>query len=174
MNVYCEMKKGGWTRVMNRVNRNNFFNRNWQNYKIGFGLIEDNYWMGLDNMRKILGDLGMELRIDMYNNITQNQTQLYYFLVYDHFSIDSERKMYSLDLGNRINGNTHDSLRYSNLQKFTTLDRDNDVDSRNCANVFQGGWWFNSCFHMCLTCTDIAHHYTSYFDSMKMMIKPHH
>ena len=30
--------------------------------------------------------------------------------------------------------------------RFSTFDKDNDKDStRHCAQVFKGGWWFNSC-----------------------------
>ena len=35
--VYCEMNKGGWTRVMNRIENTNFFDKSWAEYKNGFG-----------------------------------------------------------------------------------------------------------------------------------------
>ena len=38
-----------------------------------------------------------------------------------------------------------DSLGYHNNMKFSTHDKDNDPDSRNCANDFDGGWWFKEC-----------------------------
>ncbi|CAG2217728.1 unnamed protein product [Mytilus edulis] len=37
-----------------------------------------------------------------------------------------------------------DSLSYHNGMKFSTVDRDNDLHSMNCAKE-QGPWWFKSC-----------------------------
>ena len=166
------MKKGGWTRIMNRVNRNNFFNRNWQDYKIGFGSIENNYWMGLDNMRKLIGDRRMELRLDLFNIISDNS-----FIVYDHFNIDSERQMYTLEIGYKIEGNLPDSLSYHNNLKFSTNDRDNDAHTGDCAKIYNGGWWFGQCYQTCLTCNSDTGNYFikpthTFFDNIKMMIKP--
>ena len=31
--------------------------------------------------------------------------------------------------------------------RFSTYDNDNDLSSINCADVFNGGWWFNNCMH---------------------------
>ena len=90
------MSKGGWTRIMNRVKLekgNLFFNRTWQDYKNGFGSIEDNYWMGLENMRNIIGNKRMQLRIEMFNKNDQIA-----FLVYDYFNIDSESNSYKLTI----------------------------------------------------------------------------
>lgn len=37
---------------------------------------------------------------------------------------------------------TGDSLSYNDGMKFSTVDRDNDLDIRNCAEEMKGGWWF--------------------------------
>ncbi len=42
-------------------------------------------------------------------------------------------------------GNAGDSLEYHNGYKFSTFDNDNDIDSRNCAEEFNGGWWYRKC-----------------------------
>ena len=151
---------------MNRINHDTSFNRNWQDYKTGFGSIENNYWMGLDNMRKILGDQKMKLRIEMFNKISDHS-----FLIYDRFSIDSERKYYTLDLGFKIDGNTPDTFSSHNLLKFTTYDVDNDSNLfLNCAKSYSAGWWFANCYSMCLTCSGDS----GVFDNIKMMIKPNY
>lgn len=38
-----------------------------------------------------------------------------------------------------------DSFEYQSGQMFSTFDSDNDGYDRNCAAVFNGGWWYNSC-----------------------------
>ena len=170
------MSKGGWTRIMNRVKLekgNLFFNRTWQDYKNGFGSIEDNYWMGLENMRNIIGNKRMQLRIEMFNKNDQIA-----FLVYDYFNIDSESNSYKLTIWSKTDGNTYDTLSYHNSMKFSTFDRDNDqYPSDSCAKDYNGGWWFNYCYKMCPTCKsttgesyDGSNHI--FFDNIKMMIKP--
>ena len=43
-------------------------------------------------------------------------------------------------------GNAGDSLSYHNGFKFSTFNNENDIDGkRNCAAVFQGGWWYRRC-----------------------------
>ena len=37
-----------------------------------------------------------------------------------------------------------------NGMSFSTRDRDNDESSTNCAERFNGGWWFKNCFRAAL------------------------
>ena len=47
-----------------------------------------------------------------------------------------------------LTGTAGDSLRWHNGMKFSTKDVENDIDgARNCAQMFHGAWWFNSCFY---------------------------
>lgn len=38
-----------------------------------------------------------------------------------------------------------DSFSYHNGMAFSTADNDNDRYSKNCAQMYGGGWWYNSC-----------------------------
>lgn len=39
-----------------------------------------------------------------------------------------------------------DSLSYHNESKFTTYDRDQDLNDGNCAIMFAGAYWYSSCY----------------------------
>ena len=45
-------------------------------------------------------------------------------------------------------GNASDALGYHRGMPFSTKDRDNDKwSSNNCASIYKGAWWYNSCQH---------------------------
>ena len=60
------------------------------------------------------------------------------------FKISDATDNYRLTIGD-YNGNAGDNLAYQNDMPFSTYDRDNDPDSRNCADLFEGAWWFRDC-----------------------------
>jgi angiopoietin 2 len=52
--VYCEFENNrAWTVVQRRNDGSVDFNRNWQEYKIGFGSLDGEFWLGLENMHKL-------------------------------------------------------------------------------------------------------------------------
>ncbi|RXG70053.1 Ficolin-2 [Armadillidium vulgare] len=70
MLMYFVIKKtdgGGWTVIQYRYDfakRENFYRR-WTEYKLGFGNLESEFWLGLDNIHALVSDSLMELRIDL-------------------------------------------------------------------------------------------------------------
>ena len=179
--VFCEMHKGGWTRIMNRIdNSKTAFNKSWNEYTNGFGEINSNNWLGLNYIRQLTNQQQMTIRIELSNNIRN-----LYMIEYDSFFIGPEEQKFQLTIGNKIFGSLVDSFTSHNGMKFSTYDQDNE-NSGSCSIYFNGGWWFKSCYQACLTCqSDNAGQWCpinsgcptnpqySYYSKIKMLIKPY-
>ena len=53
---------------------------------------------------------------------------------------------YRLKIGT-YHGDIDDAMTYGNNMPFTTKDVDNDNHGSNCAQIYQGAWWYHSCYH---------------------------
>ncbi len=147
--VYCEMELGGWTTLVNKVDRSVFFNRPMKAFINGFGNVSanTNYWLGLDNMFDLTNNEIMTLRMEMSNSRFDK-----YFIEYDLFVLAPQIEKFKLTLGKTTFRTIRDSFASHNNMKFTTYDEDNDLDpSLNCAKEFNSGWWFSGCYEVCLT-----------------------
>uniref|UniRef100_A0A4W4ECM5 Tenascin R (restrictin, janusin) n=1 Tax=Electrophorus electricus TaxID=8005 RepID=A0A4W4ECM5_ELEEL len=140
MQVYCDMLTdgGGWIVFQRRQNGLTDFSRKWSDYRTGFGNLEDEFWLGLDNIQKITAQGRYELRIDMRDG----QESVY--ATYDRFSIGDAKSFYKLRIG-EYNGTAGDSLSYHQGRPFSTKDRDNDIAVTNCALSYKGAWWYKNC-----------------------------
>ncbi|XP_026050894.1 tenascin-R [Carassius auratus] len=138
--VYCDMitDGGGWIVFQRRQNGLTDFSRKWSDYKIGFGNLEDEFWLGLDSIMKIAAQGRYELRIDMKDG----QESVY--ANYDRFSIGDSKSLYKLRIG-EYNGTAGDSLSYHQSRPFSTKDKDNDIAVTNCAMSYKGAWWYKNC-----------------------------
>ncbi|GFR72560.1 angiopoietin-related protein 1 [Elysia marginata] len=70
------------------------------------------------------------------------------FAKYSTFNIKDESDSYRLQLGSysgTVGENSNYGMTYHNGQAFTTLDRDNDESSSNCAVHHRGAWWYRYC-----------------------------
>uniref|UniRef100_A0A673YSQ6 Tenascin R (restrictin, janusin) n=1 Tax=Salmo trutta TaxID=8032 RepID=A0A673YSQ6_SALTR len=138
--VYCDMTtdEGGWIVFQRRQNGLTDFSRKWSDYRVGFGNLEDEFWLGLDNIQKLSAQGRYELRIDMKDG----QESVY--ASYDKFAIGDARNLYKLRIG-EYNGTAGDSLSYHQGRPFSTKDRDNDIAVTNCALSYKGAWWYKNC-----------------------------
>lgn len=143
--VLCEMEsgEGGWlviqrrAKVMEQVD----FNRDWHEYKAGFGDLESEFWVGNDFLHVLTNQKTYELYIKM-----EDFEKGPYWASYSTFRVGSESSGYELDIGN-YSGNATDAFTYHHGQSFTSLDRDNDLyNDGNCAKYFSGGWWYDRCY----------------------------
>ena len=158
----------------------------WAHYKAGFGSIDTDFWLGLEKVHLLTSSQPYRLRVE----VQERSTNLWYSAEYWSFKIGDELNTkyrldvsgYSGDAGDSLhyegdrNGNGLFGWYYNDGMKFSTNDRDNDLNSVNCASVRGGGWWYNRCYWACLTC-DEAHYawaqLTTYAVNSRMMIKPH-
>ncbi|XP_056016657.1 ficolin-1-like isoform X2 [Ostrea edulis] len=60
---------------------------------------------------------------------------------YSTFYVGDEESKYNLTVSG-YSGTTGDSLTSHNGMRFSTYDNNND---KNCARLFQGGWWYSDC-----------------------------
>ncbi|XP_049536864.1 microfibril-associated glycoprotein 4-like [Anopheles darlingi] len=141
--AYCEQDKdgGGWMVIQHRFDGSLSFDRNWTDYKNGFGEVDGEHWLGLERIHQFTKEHDCELLIEMkdfYDN--------YKYARYSSFAIGSESEQYNLKILGEYRGTAGDSLRYHKGMKFSTPDRDNDLKPNfNCATIFSGGWWFKDC-----------------------------
>ncbi|XP_059175170.1 angiopoietin-related protein 7-like isoform X1 [Physella acuta] len=139
----CDTKTdgGGWIVIQRRVKGDVNFKRNWSDYKNGFGSLDGDYWLGNDWISNLTQNGYSELRFDMkYKGKS-------YYAVYSNVTVGNEAHLYRIKFTYKT-GNATDNFSYHNGMAFTTLDRDNDRSSDNCAERWKGGWWYNSCHDM--------------------------
>ncbi|GFR77031.1 fibrinogen C domain-containing protein 1 [Elysia marginata] len=134
---------GGWIVIQRRAKGDVDFNRAWDDYKNGFGSFAGDFWLGNEKIYTITKSAAYELRIDLVFDGTNA------FAHYDSFSIQHSSYNYKLSIGN-YDGTAGDSLRVNNGRPFSTSDRDRDTSTGNCAEEYNGGWWFMGCGYSCL------------------------
>ncbi|KAH8274682.1 hypothetical protein KR018_005070 [Drosophila ironensis] len=139
--VFCDQKVrgGGWTLVANRNDGAEDFNRKWADYRIGFGSLTLEFFIGLDKLHQITSSDNYELLVQL-----QNRKQELRYALYDHFGIGSESEHYRLNVLGKYQGNAADALRQHTGKKFSTQDRDNDDNEGNCAVTQSGAFWYGS------------------------------
>ncbi|XP_077979637.1 fibrinogen-like protein 1 [Glandiceps talaboti] len=138
--AYCQANETDvWTVIQRRLDGSVNFYKDWQAYKNGFGNRTGEFWLGNDNIYYLTSQGHYKLRIDL-----EDWEGGVRYAEYDRIWIDGENEKYRLHLG-EYSGNAGDAFSYHNNYRFTTKDQDNDGYSENCAQLKQGGWWFNRC-----------------------------
>ena len=137
------MTNGGWTVFQRRQDGSEEFYRGWTDYMNGFGNKTGEYWLGLDNIHLLTQESSeMEIFLDTFGDVSPTSESVQY----SDFSVASSVEDYTLTC-TEYSGNCGDSMfDRSNGFKFTTFDHDNDASSLlNCAQSYQGAWWFGKC-----------------------------
>ncbi|XP_071835344.1 uncharacterized protein [Apostichopus japonicus] len=153
--VYCKMDNGGgWTVFQRRIDGTTDFYQNWDTYKIGFGDVSANFWLGNDKIHYLTAQKNYKLRFDITTSGGQSQ-----YAEYTEFAIESETTKYRMNKLGSHSGNAGTELSRNKGSSFSTHDNDNDgCSSFNCAEKNKSGWW-----HMDDWCSDCFGYYCSCF-----------
>ena len=173
--VYCDMTTdgGGWTVFQHRMDGSVDFYRDWADYQQGFGSLSGEFWLGLDKIHR-LASIPTQLRVDLRDFYENSR-----YAKYTSFSVGDSASKYILSVSG-YSGTAGDSLpsAYHSGLPFSTRDQDNDLCSCNCAQNYQGAWWYRHCYYSSLNgiyysvphtvqCTGVTWNTFSYCYSLK-------
>ncbi|XP_077053975.1 angiopoietin-4 [Siphateles boraxobius] len=140
--VFCDMvaSGGGWTVFQRRVNGGVNFQKSWIEYKLGFGDLNGEHWLGNEAVHLITSQAEYSLRVEL-KDWEENGA----YALYGKFQLASEKQQYRLLLGGYSGTSGQQSSLASNGTGFSTRDADNDKCVCKCALMMTGGWWFDAC-----------------------------
>ena len=107
--VFCDQTTdgGGWTVFQKRLHGSVDFFLNWSDYKVGFGDLCGEFWLGLDKIHRLTSDHNsIRPRVDLED--FEGNTA---YAEYNRFGVMSEIDKYKLILGSYSGG----SLRFYSL-----------------------------------------------------------
>ncbi|KAM6147823.1 angiopoietin-4-like [Erethizon dorsatum] len=140
--VFCVMDTdgGAWTLIQRRENGTVNFQRNWQDYKQGFGDAAGEHWLGNEAVHQLSSSKKYSLRVEVEDwdgSTTQGN--------FKHFQLGSEQEFYKIFVNeySGIMSQLGNVILWNNT--FSTRDADHDNCVCNCAAIMSGGWWFDAC-----------------------------
>uniref|UniRef100_A0AAY4EPC3 Fibrinogen C-terminal domain-containing protein n=1 Tax=Denticeps clupeoides TaxID=299321 RepID=A0AAY4EPC3_9TELE len=140
--VYCNMESagGGWTVIQRREDGSTDFQRTWKEYKMGFGSVSAEHWLGNEFVYQLSNSRQYALRVELTDWDGHKA-----FSLYDRFYIGSEKQNYRLSLKSHSGTAGRLSSLVIHGADFSTKDVDNDNCMCKCSLMLTGGWWFDAC-----------------------------
>lgn len=143
-----------------------YFYRNWTEYTQGFGDPNKEYWIG----NNVLHDLTSQERKYLLRIELKNHTGETIVVLYPTFKVAAEAEKYKLSLAGFTGPSGTDALTYADGASFSTFDQDHDVDARNCAQEYRGGWWYVGCHQSNLNGLNLNGAHSSYGDGIEWSV----
>ncbi|XP_070684294.1 fibrinogen gamma chain-like [Pempheris klunzingeri] len=160
--VYCEIDSSGrgFTVIQRRRDGSVDFNKDWNQYKNGFGDLSPKtnteFWLGNEKIHLLTAGttIPLVLRIDLVDWDGNKK-----YADYVMFRVGPEIDKYRLTYGYYFGGDAGDAFdgfdfgddpsdkfySFHNGMQFSTFDMDNDKYDGNCALQDGSGWWMNRC-----------------------------
>lgn len=121
--------------IQRRMNGEETFLRGWHDYQYGFGHTQGDYWAGLNQIYYLTSTGNNIMTVNLQDWAGNNRNARYYFKLSDA----STNFILSIS---QYSGDAGDSMLHNNGMPFSTFD---NPDRNQCAQHYQGGWWFNYC-----------------------------
>jgi len=120
--------------IQQHVDKSSFFDRSWNEFRVGFGNPSGNFWLGNELIHQLTKDGGCKVRFDMQQESSSN----WFWAEYSTFDVADETNNYQLTVAGFSGSINYDALGPHNGAAFITHDR----DIANCAATpLQGGFW---------------------------------
>jgi len=154
ISVFCDMTTdgGGWTVFQRRLDGSVSFDRNWEEYKNGFGDAHGEYWLGNEIVHQLNKDVRTKIRIEAekVDGERRNAT-------FEGFWLEDEENNYKLHSGIPTGNETGNATEEEVILEgewfahdgfnFTTSDHTLN-STLPCAIYYQAGWWYHRCFNI--------------------------
>lgn len=112
------------------------FNRNWNDYKIGFGVPGCDYWIGNDHLHQLTqqGNYTLDVSAQIMYVGRMGHSK------YSYFRVGSEAEQYAVNYDNYIVDNARDGFgSVIKGRRFSTPDHGQSI----CTLTSPSGWWFD-------------------------------
>ncbi|KAH8298039.1 hypothetical protein KR018_004819, partial [Drosophila ironensis] len=138
--VFCDdYAKNGWIVIHRIKDWDTSFNRPWWEFKVGFGTLDGDFFIGLEKLHLLTKSNHYELYIHSEDPFTTKYAR------YTRFAVGNETEGYKIKAIGSYSGSYKDSFSPLLGIKFSTYDRDQDADPNdNIARSFGGGWWYKT------------------------------
>ncbi|XP_062555109.1 angiopoietin-4-like [Armigeres subalbatus] len=125
---------GDWLMVLQRLDGTETFNRNWTDYRNGFGTPGREFWLGLERLHQLTKNSPYEVLMEM-----EDFAGNYGYARYSKFSVGSELEQYSVKELGTHSGTASNSFATHKGRTFSTAETGT---SKDCAKTYTGGWWY--------------------------------